>query len=835
MNAPLQYLISPDEPRLRTATPSGDESKDGDASNEVAPSSVPSFVEPVPDTKAAVDYLLARPGFPVLSFNQIDPVTGKKGLFETRSFPDRERGPLEEWLDRRQGRGNLYYSINPAIAPQNEKLERKGIKDVVSLHIDLDPRINELQEAAQARLIGQLNKLEKPPTWTIVSGGGVQGIWDLKEPIAIDGNIEKAEEAKLYNVKLEQELGGDHCHNIDRIMRIPGTINCPDERKIKKGRKRALAYVVKHDASAVYPINDFEKAKPLAAAPTVAKTATTPTSIAPSSVSAGPRIQNIDDHPTLKLLKNTTKRAVLFGYDPENMKTWASRSEMVFGFACEAARLGVPHEDTASVLTDLSFKISESILEKKNVQREVDRVIARATLYTNDPELFEMNERFAVVKVKGKTLIVSFEENASGYLEPVYQSFDSFIQFHSKFPREYPVKVGDDTKTKTTTRGDFWLYRSKGQRTQYEGIKYIPHNDERVVGGYLNLWKGFSVEAVNGDKHLGFIGHIRDNLCKGVTEYSDYFINRMAYIAQTRKRSGVVQFLRSVEEGTGKTFYSEHYGHLYGAHARKVSREEHLAGKFNAHLQSCSYICAEELSITADGKLDGAFKDLATSETLTVEPKTVDAFQVPNFLNIDVTSNHLQVITASQTARRYFVLNVGTERKNDFDYFDKIAADLKSGGYENLLYFLLNRDLSDFNVRKVPQTDALAEQKAQSRNGVDALIEHICNVGQVPCSSYEHPAVANTYGTRNGDGFWAWAKHNQPDLRDHAPQVISTALKKWGCKGVDSGGRTGVRFPALSDLRKLFEHHHGAQQWTINSRSEWLRPPQDPNNKESRR
>ena len=53
----------------------------------------------------------------------------------------------------------------------------------------------------------------------------------------IDGKEAQYEDAKLYNVQLELLFGGDNCHNVDRILRLPGTINIPDAKKLKKGRK----------------------------------------------------------------------------------------------------------------------------------------------------------------------------------------------------------------------------------------------------------------------------------------------------------------------------------------------------------------------------------------------------------------------------------------------------------------------------------------------------------------------------------------------------------------------------------------------------------------------
>ena len=62
----------------------------------------------------------------------------------------------------------------------------------------------------------------------------------------------------------EHLLGGDSCHNIDRIMRLPGTINVPTKKKLEEGRKPALATVVEADWSRDYDLSAFTPAQPSA-------------------------------------------------------------------------------------------------------------------------------------------------------------------------------------------------------------------------------------------------------------------------------------------------------------------------------------------------------------------------------------------------------------------------------------------------------------------------------------------------------------------------------------------------------------------------------------------
>src|SRR5262249_54754231 len=116
--------------------------------------------------------------------------------------------------------------------------------------------------------------------------------------------------------------------------------------------------------------------------------------------------------------------------------------------------------------------------------------------------------------------------------------------------------------------------------------------------------------------------------------------------------------------------------------------------------------------------------------------------------------------------------------------------------------------------RRVPQTEALAEQKAHSRRGIDALIEHIAYEGVLPAAdTYKHD-VAITTGETEGKGFYAAIKLIGQDLKFTSSIVIATTLNKdWGCKSWKSGNRRGIEFPPLAELRELFDRKHGPQDW----------------------
>jgi hypothetical protein len=60
----------------------------------------------------------------------------------------------------------------------------------------------------------------------------------------LNGNPVNIEAVEARNRKLAADLGGDHVQNVDRLMRLPGTLNVPDAKKLAKGRSIMLAEVI---------------------------------------------------------------------------------------------------------------------------------------------------------------------------------------------------------------------------------------------------------------------------------------------------------------------------------------------------------------------------------------------------------------------------------------------------------------------------------------------------------------------------------------------------------------------------------------------------------------
>ena len=169
------------------------------------------------------------------------------------------------------------------------------------------------------------------------------------------------------------------------------------------------------------------------------------------------------------------------------------------------------------------------------------------------------------------------------------------------------------------------------------------------------------------------------------------------------------------KQGTGKTKIGEVFASLLGVHFKQVSEPRYVTGRFNSHMISLLMLHADEGFWAGDKRAEGKLKDLVTGKTHPIEFKGKEAFWINNYVRLFVTGNPDWVVPAGFEERRFATLDVGDEHQQDYTYFAAIDAEMEAGGREALLYHLLFEvDCSKVNLRHIPHTTALLEQKLES-------------------------------------------------------------------------------------------------------------------------
>ncbi|MBN9488267.1 MAG: hypothetical protein J0H44_13610 [Alphaproteobacteria bacterium] len=326
----------------------------------------------------------------------------------------------------------------------------------------------------------------------------------------------------------------------------------------------------------------------------------------------------------------------------------------------------------------------------------------------------ELNEKYQVVNDRGKVLVV--ERPYDPMLNRFRIQAMRFEDFEKLFRKEQ-IQVGFKKNRKGEDVpefmgvGSYWLKHP--DRKTYDGGLILDPSGKVARPNQMNLWRGFNVEPREGSC-IRFREHLLNNICGGVEEHFNYFWKWCARAVQFPDQPGEVALVMRGGKGSGKGWVARTLMRLFGQHGMQISSSEHLVGKHNAHLEDCIFLFADE-AFFAGAKADiGKLNRLITEPTMDIEPKFRDMRSVPNFLHIVMASNEKWVVPASLDERRYFVLDVLGTKVGDFGYFRAIRDELESGGYAALLYDLLRVDLTDFNVRDVPVTEALNRQKELS-------------------------------------------------------------------------------------------------------------------------
>jgi Mesyanzhinovviridae DNA primase len=666
------------------------------------------------DNQKALDFLIKMYPEGPWALTAIAP---DKKFIETRTFGPSSEIALVEWLETHNGFRNLYFHTNEVRYAVTKKAERTDIKAVHYLHVDIDVQPGEDLTEGRARCLRVLTK-DRPkevpePTVIVSSGGGVQAFWKLEEPIAINGEMGLAEDAKRYNQHLEVVFGADNCHNIDRIMRLPGTMNLPDAKKQKKGRVAELAKVLQFKKELVYPITQFVQA-PVIHIHEQGNSFSGTTIYPEAKVAISGNVRRLESMDELDewSVPERVKVIIMQGSHPEQRKDGDnSRSAWLHDVCCQLVRAGVPDDVIFSVITDPEHGISESVLEfKAKAEAYAIRQIERAKETAVDPVLREMNERYIVISnYGGKCRIVErVNDPMLGRSRITKQSFEDFKNAYMN--KMVQVGVDDKGNPKYTPLGKWWLQHP--QRKQSRQLIFAPNKVIDMEQGY-NLWQGFAVQPLPGSCDV-LLDHVQRNICNGNVEHYEYLLNWMARAIQQPACPGETAIVLRGAMGVGKSFLARVFGKLWGSHYMVVSNSSHLVGNFNAHLRDVCFLFADEAFFAGDKKHRSVLRSLITDELLPVESKGVDVEMAPNYLHIMMASNERHVIPAGEDERRYLILDVAKHNHQDSAFFGGLLKEMESGGYAALLHILLTRDISNFNVRNVPKTEALNEQKLLS-------------------------------------------------------------------------------------------------------------------------
>jgi hypothetical protein len=334
----------------------------------------------------------------------------------------------------------------------------------------------------------------------------------------------------------------------------------------------------------------------------------------------------------------------------------------------------------------------------------------------------KLNKTYAVVPIGGKTFVLKqFTDPDTGRIAYQYINKRDFEMLYSNQKIQIGVKTNSEATPITKTVGEAWL-QHPNRRQFLDGIVFEPSTyangvEKRatIYGDKLNQWHGYPIKPKQGATWQLLDLHLRLIVCQGDDECYQYLLNWIARGLQYPNLNGQVAVVLKGEKGCGKGLALNFLKSLYGQHGVQINNTRHLTGNFNAHFADCCFLYADEVFFAGDKQGENVLKGLVTEPTLMVERKGIDTESITNRLKIVMSSNNDWIVPASSDERRYFVVEVASEYRNKKTYFDPLRAELDNPDTKAAFLFdMLRRDISQFDVHNVPETDALKHQRAQS-------------------------------------------------------------------------------------------------------------------------
>lgn len=453
----------------------------------------------------------------------------------------------------------------------------------------------------------------------------------------------------------------------------------------------------------------------------------------------------------------------------------------------------------------------------------------------HDGLIAEMNAHRFGVRV-GKDYVYGLESDTGVVFQPARALFEEFANQKVKTGSKKVKQKGEDGKTveedAPTYRTKFEIWREHPKKRTYRTVGFWPPPLTCHERDY-NLWKGFSVQPLlpedeacrssrdalrqwadleAKDKCSLYLQMVHEVICSGNQEYYDYLIKWMALTVQQPGVPIEVSVTMKGELGTGKGTFARIFGSLFGRHFTHLDRTEQLAGKFNAAISGKVVVFADEAFFAGDKKDLGSLKRLISEPTLAIERKGIDVIEESNCIHLIMATNNDHAHQAHFKERRFFTVKVSSAHIQDHQYFNAINKQMREGGREALLSYLLTREVDHDAVRNVPMTDELRHQQEMSltpeqRWWKERLVEGYLNEEPWPVDI--SPRVLH-------QEYLRWCDDMKVNRRVSEIDMARRVLRPWLGKDVRTRTAEGVRVSrrelmSLDQARKKFDEMAGTK------------------------
>ena len=382
---------------------------------------------------------------------------------------------------------------------------------------------------------------------------------------------------------------------------------------------------------------------------------------------------------------------------------------------------------------DLFADLQKKHKTEKKVEKEFKKVLKQISQKRKERVLEYFNDYYCVIKGSKMTYLRE-EKDKYNRMESytIYSSKKDFNENHIEYTITNEYLFSGSKRV-----ADLWLGWCK--RRTYDKVVFRPYEyfdyDPDDFNTY-NMWSGWRFEYDENyivDEKLieNILHHMKVVLCKGNNEMFQYVLNLWKLIL-LGKKTGIGLGITGIQ-GCGKSTIIEYFGtqiigEKYYAYVQSL---EDLTNKFSSLRCMKSFIVVDEIDTwSGDTKTANKLKSMLTQTKTKLENKNKDPINIDDFANFAFISNFENFLRVEgKNDRRYLIQEADSCKTGNKKYFNKLNIDLGSNPLNRKLtkqekihstkvaktffHYLMNRDLTDFDTRDIPQTEILKDMKQE--------------------------------------------------------------------------------------------------------------------------
>ena len=235
------------------------------------------------------------------------------------------------------------------------------------------------------------------------------------------------------------------------------------------------------------------------------------------------------------------------------------------------------------------------------------------------------------------------------------------------------------------------------------------YSEDPQVFSYFRGYDYNKLDEVKENIIEPFLNHIRTVIANNNEEVYKYILVWIASILQKPNFKTGTALVILGKQGSGKNLFTNVICKLMARYANEnVTSIDSVVGKFNAILENKKLLVLNELqSIDANKYLNSdALKSIITDYKININQKNEPERLAENVANFIMVSNNNIPIKIENSDRRYLVTTTSDDHLKDYKYFDNLFAQFNEQFYENLFTFFMTLDISNTNLRRIPETEA---------------------------------------------------------------------------------------------------------------------------------